>query len=188
MNNIHICLHLFLLHILVIHKYIYKFIENISCLYTFDGNWFDVIYWEWILRNKIFPFVGGFGLRPFLSGMYIFVFGDLLTSQTRKVKNQYNSLSLNMAAHIPSRRLRIRSFYYGKITNKKTQIKQHHTQWNQYIMYIKGFSITCLVSNPFGKLMKQIWNYNLDFVIPTLLNQKLTPVYVMAWRWPGARA
>ena len=41
-----------------------------SRLYTFHENWFDVIYWEWILSNKIF-FWGSFGSR--FSIWYVYV-------------------------------------------------------------------------------------------------------------------
>ena len=47
-----------------------------------------------------------------------------------------------MAAHMASRGLRMRSFYYGKITNKITTIQTKPYSVKQYITYIKGFSIT----------------------------------------------
>ena len=47
----------------------------------------------------------------------------LINKPNSERQNQYNSLSLNMAAHMASRGLRMRSFYYGKITNKITTIQ-----------------------------------------------------------------
>ena len=67
-------------------------------------------------------------------------------------------------------------------------MKQYHIPWKPIYNIHEWFSqfLTMLVSNPFVKLMKRIWNYNVDFVISTLRNQKLTPDYVMAWRSSGA--
>ena len=47
----------------------------------------------------------------------------LINKPKSERKNQYNSLSFNMVAHMASRGVRMRSFYYGKITNEITTIQ-----------------------------------------------------------------
>ena len=49
--------------------------------------------------------------------------GIKLRRPTQNAQNQDNSLSLNMAAHMASRELRMRGFYYDKITNDLTTIE-----------------------------------------------------------------
>ena len=81
-----------------------------------------------------------------------------------------------------SRGLRMRSFYYGKITNKITAIKKHSVKTIYNVHEWVSQLLTMLILNSFVTLMTQICNYNLDLMIHTLLNQTLTPVYVIAWR------
>ena len=63
----------------------------------------------------------------------------LINKPNSERQNQYNSLSLNMAAHMASRGLRMRSFYYGKITNKITTIQTKPYSMKTIYNVHKGF-------------------------------------------------
>ena len=156
----------------------------------YDVTQFEYLLWrhpmhEWVMNIHYKTWIG--------QGR----FTNLITTPSKqwgvcdkKSEQLLNSLSLNMRAHMVSPGLACVAFITVKLQIRLPQFKQNHTRWKQYVTHMNGFCYywPCEVLNSFVKLMKQIWNNNLDFVIPTLLNQILTPVYIMAWRWSGTRA